>query len=468
MHRIFFCPCAVAICLLAAALQAQDTNYWTQQYGTRSTLLGGAVVGSVTDLGSTFYNPGRLAFKTELGFLISAKIYQLETVTVKDGLGKGIDLPYSSFGTAPSLVAGSFNLPFFKNHHFAYSFLTRQRSEAHFVLRESATKDVIASAPGDELFGGEITSSQNIKDEWLGLTWAHDLGAKAGVGLTNYVSIRSHSSSYRIMLEALKQNNESAVLLRLNEFDYKTYGLLWKAGLAFDFSPITAGLTITTPRLNITGSGSTLFNDLQAGVDRDGDGVNDDLVEANLQTDLEAVYKSPWAIGAGVGVQIKRSRLHFSAEWYDQVDKFAVLDPADYVGQSTGDTQRRKIIQELNDVLNFGMGVELYLSEKFSGYGSFATDFSALGPEVSGLRESGEETNAAISSWDLYHLAGGAVFKVARAELAMGVAYAHGSQDLPRADSIPDSDDEVIIDDEQIAKVNFSRWRFIFGFAISF
>jgi hypothetical protein len=52
-------------------------------------------------------------------FLISAKIYQWETITVKDGVSKGIDLPYSSFGTAPSLVAGSFNLGFLKDHHFA-------------------------------------------------------------------------------------------------------------------------------------------------------------------------------------------------------------------------------------------------------------------------------------------------------------------------------------------------------------
>jgi hypothetical protein len=271
--------CVAATIALATDLWAQDTNYWTQQYGTRSTLLGGAVIGSVADLGSTFYNPGRLAFKTELGFLISAKIYQLESITVKDGLGKGVDLSNSSFGTAPSLIAGSFNLGFLKDHHFAYSFLTRQRSEAAFVLRESGTKNVIESAPGNELFGGEITTSQNIKDEWLGLTWAHTLGTKASLGLTNYLSIRSHSSSFRILMEALKQDNQTAALLRLNEFDYKTYGLLWKLGLAVDFSPVTAGLTITTPRVHVTGSGSTLFNDLLSGVDLNGDARNDDRAE---------------------------------------------------------------------------------------------------------------------------------------------------------------------------------------------
>lgn len=34
---------------------AQDTHYWNLQYGTRSTLLGGAVIGSVTDMAPTLF-----------------------------------------------------------------------------------------------------------------------------------------------------------------------------------------------------------------------------------------------------------------------------------------------------------------------------------------------------------------------------------------------------------------------------
>src|SRR5678815_6132088 len=45
----------------AVAAHAQDTNYWTLQYGTRGELLGGTVVGSAVDLSATFYNPGSLA-----------------------------------------------------------------------------------------------------------------------------------------------------------------------------------------------------------------------------------------------------------------------------------------------------------------------------------------------------------------------------------------------------------------------
>jgi hypothetical protein len=173
------------------------------------------------------------------------------------------------------------------------------------------------------------------------------------------------------------------------------------------------------------------------------------------------------AIGAGAGFRFKKSQLHLSAEWYDQVDKFAVLDPADYIGQSTGDTLRREVIQELSEVLNFGAGLELYLSEKFSGFGSFATDFSALGSEVAALYESAEKINAATSKWDLYHISVGAAFEVARAVLTVGTAYAFGNQNVPRANDIPD-DGDPIVDSSEPATVKFSRWRFVLGFSIGF
>ncbi|MEE9578502.1 MAG: hypothetical protein V3W24_02925, partial [Gemmatimonadota bacterium] len=44
-----------------AEAAAQDAHYWTTQYGNRSRLLAGAVIGSVDDVSSVFYNPGALA-----------------------------------------------------------------------------------------------------------------------------------------------------------------------------------------------------------------------------------------------------------------------------------------------------------------------------------------------------------------------------------------------------------------------
>ena len=82
------------IFLFAIPAIAQDAHYWNIQYGTRSTLLGGAVIGSVSDLSATYYNPGAVALFEDTKFILSARVYQLETITVEDGAGNGRDLDY--------------------------------------------------------------------------------------------------------------------------------------------------------------------------------------------------------------------------------------------------------------------------------------------------------------------------------------------------------------------------------------
>ena len=99
------------IFLFTIPVMSQDTQYWNIQYGTRSTLLGGAVIGSVSDLTATYYNPGAVALFDDPKFIISAQVYQLETITVEDGAGiVGEDLVFSTIVPSPSFFA--FNIKF--------------------------------------------------------------------------------------------------------------------------------------------------------------------------------------------------------------------------------------------------------------------------------------------------------------------------------------------------------------------
>ena len=91
---------------------AQETYYWNVTYGTRSTLLGGAVIGSVSDLSATYYNPGAIALFDDAQFILSALVYQLENYTIKDGAAEGIDLDFSTVIPSPSFVAFEFDFGF--------------------------------------------------------------------------------------------------------------------------------------------------------------------------------------------------------------------------------------------------------------------------------------------------------------------------------------------------------------------
>ena len=75
VRALVVAACAVAW-LDAAAVGAQDSQYWTVQYGPVAELLGGVVVGSTRDLSATFYNPGALALTEDPSLLASVESFE--------------------------------------------------------------------------------------------------------------------------------------------------------------------------------------------------------------------------------------------------------------------------------------------------------------------------------------------------------------------------------------------------------
>ena len=89
----FCCGFSVLIVTLltSTCVVAQDTHYWNNQYGPRAMLLGGIIIGSVSDMSATYYNPGALGYIAEPELILSANVYQNSALTVKDGAGKNIE-----------------------------------------------------------------------------------------------------------------------------------------------------------------------------------------------------------------------------------------------------------------------------------------------------------------------------------------------------------------------------------------
>src|SRR5688572_28339145 len=103
----------LALCLACCAgVWAQDQNYWFQQFGTRSHLLGGSVVGGVDDTSAGYYNPSRLAFVDNPELSVSATVYQFDRFFIRDGAGKDRDLMSINWRVVPSLVSGIHNFDF--------------------------------------------------------------------------------------------------------------------------------------------------------------------------------------------------------------------------------------------------------------------------------------------------------------------------------------------------------------------
>ncbi|MEJ2196717.1 MAG: hypothetical protein P8X73_17930, partial [Ignavibacteriaceae bacterium] len=325
------------------SLIAQDAHYWNIEYGTRSTLLGGAVIGSVSDLSATYYNPGAVALFPDRSFVLSARVYQLETISVEDGAGAGRQLDYSTIVPSPSFVAFDIKFDFLGDAHLAVSLLTRQSMNFEFRTRLIESIDVIPSSPGTEDFAGGISIDRTLGEIWGGITYSSKLNETIGIGLTGYIAHRNQTASKEIIVQVLP--NDSSEILSLTDivnYNYNNIRALLKFGIGFNFQPLTLGLTVTTPSLNIAGSGSVGTHFFLNGAD-----ANNNVFDSNFQDDVASDYKSSWAVGAGGGYRFGNFKVHFSTEWYNAVDLFTVLNTEPYISQGSGDTLTNDLTLEL-------------------------------------------------------------------------------------------------------------------------
>lgn len=429
-------------------------------------LLSGTVTASVEDLGAVFYNPGRLGMIENPAFAISAKVYEWKTLKVEDN-SEDLKLNQSNFGGAPSLVAGTFKVPFLKNHRFAYSFLTRQRSKLNFFTRIEREGDLIEGLPGNQdIFNGKLDLNTDFKEEWIGLTWAPPTSSKFGIGLSTFISTLDKSNLIGVDMNAINEFNQGGYYSANRRYSYDSYGLVWKLGMAYDLEKIRLGLTVTTPRINITGKGSTLIEDYLVGVDTSGDGTPDDGYIFNVQEDLKATYKTPLAIGFGLGIPLKNGIIHLNADWYNGVPEYKLLEIEPFIGQSTGETVRFDVRDRLESVFNYGVGIEWYFSEKVSAFGSFSSDHSAVPGSINRLSDFEETTSNSVFQSDFYHFGGGISIDTRAVEITVGGNYAGSSSTFNNQIDFPDEGETPEGGSE--ARLKFSKWQFILGFSFSF
>jgi hypothetical protein len=395
----------IATAFIALPAQAQDSHYWTQQYGNEARLMGGAVVGSTRDLSAVFYNPGRLALVDRPEFVIAGNVFQYGVTTVKgDDSGRGASS--SRFALSPSLLAGELRLGFLgENGRLAYSFLTRQFSDVRmnraFAVSGETGRPTEAQAQIDH----------RLSEYWAGFTYANKISSNVGVGVSMFVAPRSHRSNTSVT-DFLAAGDLVQVSGGSRSYEYNQWSLLWKLGIGTTVESWDVGLTVTTPMARLFGSGQvsgTL-------VDLDNAG-GDAVLITDFQRDLSTSLRSPWSVGLGASRDFGRSRLHVGAEWFASMAPYTMMEAVPTVPNvgASGELDL-SVVDARKSVLNVAVGYERKHSETLTWYGSFHTDFS--------YDESLEASNLAFTRWNLYHIGGGARTMVGSSELTVGAIYA--------------------------------------------
>ena len=437
---------ALVLSLVLAGLPrgagAQDAHYWTQQYGPRAGLLGGAVIGSAEDFSAAFYNPGGLAFVQQGTFAVSAHVLEWQNLTLEDGGGPGVDLDTSRSGLQPSLIAG--RLPFGgESHRWTYSVLTRQRVDS----------DVIANVVREEpqpfidLTASTLRLENDVRDTWAGLSYAHRASARVGVGVSMFGSWRQQSRREEVVAQLLAADGQGAALVELGGLEYQVARLLWKAGVRWTpWDRLLLGLSVTTPAISLFGS-----SEMGSSSGRFGVQPSDELSGTIKNVD-SAVYKNPLSIGFGGAYGFGSTRIHVSGEWFDAIAEYDVADaPATGLGADTVDLA---VVHAARSLVNWGVGLEHRFGGRVKGYASYVVDRSATPAEPA------PGQNVGTAPWDTHLVNAGADLDIEGIHMTLGVGIGFGDTPFGELIDLSGPGDGILNDETTL---RFRSWRLIFG-----
>lgn len=427
--------------VFACSLSAQDQNYWNQQYGTRSRLLGGAVVGGCDDTSAGFYNPARLAWIDNPELSVSGTLYQMDRFFIEDGAGKDRDLQATNWRVVPSLASGIHTFDFAPGHAFGHTILARYHSSNNVSARRQANENVIGDArsAGNEDYTAQLNADLNLQEIWAGISWAWKVTDWLSIGATSFGALRIEKAAIRTSARAVWFNGtvfEAASVVSDQFYSYTDLRMLAKGGIALEFEGFKAGLTFTTEAIHLWGQG-TASRDIEFNnVDTNGNGVGDTLVLNDRQENKRTEIRSPWsfALGLEYGVEATGTRLCFSAEYFLPVGNYVVIRTDNrgfFQGLGVlagGNKEFLQVRDSRHGVLNFAGGVSQDFGEwligHWTGYWGFNTDFSAdVSKQPNGLTLGGTD-------FDLYHGATGVSIRTDKSEFAIGVHVSVGSNSV--------------------------------------
>ena len=447
------------LALLPGAATAQDAQYWTNDYGNRARLLGGAMVGSASDLSAVYYNPGRLALLESPEAFLSGFVFSYDHLSLTNPIGPGEGITSSRFDAAAALIAGELRFDWLGDSHLAYSYMSRHsfdvRLKDETILEQPQRPDL----PDLDLLAGNVSFSTRLSEHWAGLTWAKPLGREFGIGISAFVAVRSQRARRSMDVQAVNDEGLATVVGDLRDYEYNSWRVLPKLGIGWERDRLSLGMSVTAPGLRLFGSGDETFNVTLVSQEPLPDGSLPTAIAADYQEDLTANYNSPWSVAGGAAYEFSGStRAHASAEWF-AANRRTILEADPFVPQTGGEAIDPSVSLAMKSVFNVGLGVEHVFSERLTGYGSFRTDFSGAEQPV--------PTETTFAIWDLFHLGAGVQATVNRSNFTLGLVYSHGSATRPLGliDFDPDSESGILARD---TKYSFSRFTLLLGFQLAF
>lgn len=464
-----------ALCLLLPALAlAQDTQYWTLMPGSRSALMGGAVIGGTRDNTAVFYNPASLGFMDTASVSVNASLYRFDKIRIEDAIGQQRDFKSSHFSNFPLLLSGTLNTrhPRWK---IGYGVSTNVDFDFKATARIDADIDIAdnTESPGPETFIGQSSIASTVRETAAGLAVAWQLSDRWAIGITNLVTVRS-ADYIRGTLARFFLNTAGSPLVNgdiIQNFRYTHFRYALRGGVQWRGEKVDLGITATTPGFRLFGKGvvaaDITANDIKV------NGNRTDVLANDRQGKLKSQFRAPFNVAAGANFRLGKSTLGLTAQYYGAEEVYDILQPqpAAFVRPpglypELGSETFLRVLGAARSVVNVAVGYEQLLNESWTLYGSLRSDMSYYDDALQNFRGIKPD----ISSWNIYHAVLGGVWKRGRSSVSMGLQISAGKDDTKWQDgnlSHP-SEGNFLQGSSVITKANYSSVGVLLGYSYSF
>ena len=434
----------VFLCIILTEVQAQN-HFWEQQYGANATLTGGAGISGLRDNTVLFYNPGEMGFIDIPRISLSANLYGVEIVDLKNIAGTNLNAESVRAQFFPQFVGGSFEVKKFPRLKIFYGVLVRNRASVRYNVDYTMNYDVIKGAIGNELYRAKLGYDQAGTETWAGIGIGYRITDYLSCGLSIFGSYLNVESSTNVAINAdalfidstnhivpyTATSNEAATV-RMDNIN-----LIFKLGLALDLKHWKVGVTATLPSAHLwgTGSMSKLIEGYNLNIyspDTTNVFAHPSFLATDEQRKLDVNYKTVPSFGLGITYQHRLVKIDLVAEYFLGADYYdlmrgkdgAYIQPAAaYGGQPIQDFLL--VRTHSTAICNVGIGATVKVTPKVKLLTGFRTDFNNkmnFLPYITGLGLNSLST----SYWHLMHFSLGTSYFKGANDFTIGVSYAFG------------------------------------------
>lgn len=443
LYRLF--SIFIIICFGLESSAQLINHYWTQNFNSLSSLVGGAVVAGDGDNSSIYYNPATIIEMNKgSNVSVAANLFVWNMYRNYNSLGTGNNLDNTNFQVQPQFASYTYTPPK-GNISYAATILTRLKEDFETSYANSEIYDVLPNLPGDEMYNTAFSYRNKYVDTWVGFGMGQKLKHGFSYGATVFVSASTliyqygHNASVFKYSDSANNSLNPGVVSESSYFEsihFYQYRIIAKAGLAYKHKNWRFGLVVTLPSINVFTSGRRASRTkLQVNIhDSTGQKIPDyQIFSAQEKSQLKANFKYPFAVSFGFIGTFKQGdqKLYFTTEYFNGTQPYSMVtaeinpditSPGIY--QALPNKDYLSYYYKADQVLNVAIGYSWKLKHDLTFVNAFRTDFTYVNDLDS--QQLDGYNYMKTTDFNIYHYSAGLNFNFKNNNIIAGGQFSYG------------------------------------------